>query len=44
MRRRDMATAVIDDKIFVIGDRDLNGKGSSVECFNDEENKWFVYS
>jgi N-acetylneuraminic acid mutarotase len=44
MKRCDMATAVIDDKIFVIGGTDRNGATNSVECFNDEENKWFVYS
>jgi hypothetical protein len=44
MERSDMATAVIDDKIFVIGGRDSNGKTNRVECFNDEENEWFVYS
>jgi N-acetylneuraminic acid mutarotase len=45
MRRSDMATAVIDDKIFVIGGRDYEYKTTNrVECFNDEENEWFVYS
>jgi kelch-like protein 10 len=44
MTRNYMATAVIDDKIFVIGGRDYNGRTNRVECFNDEENEWFVYS
>jgi N-acetylneuraminic acid mutarotase len=44
MKRTDMATAVIDDKIFVIGGGDHNGRTNSVECFSDEENEWFVYS
>jgi N-acetylneuraminic acid mutarotase len=44
MKRCDMATAVIDDKIFVIGGRDHNVTTNRVECFNDEENEWFVYS
>jgi hypothetical protein len=39
-----MATAVIDDKIFVIGGRDYNGPTNRVESFNDKENEWFVYS
>jgi kelch-like protein 10 len=43
-KRRDMATAVIDDKIFVIGGNNHNGTTNSVECFNDEENEWFVNS
>jgi N-acetylneuraminic acid mutarotase len=44
MRRSDMATAVIDDKIFVIGGTYCDVETKSVECFNDEKNKWFVYS
>jgi hypothetical protein len=45
MKRCDMATAVIDDKLFVIGGRDCNDEPTNrVECFNDEENEWFVYS
>jgi N-acetylneuraminic acid mutarotase len=44
MRRSDMATLVIDDKIFVIGGKYHNGATNRVECFNDEENEWFVYS
>jgi hypothetical protein len=44
MKRCDMATAVIDDKIFVIGGRDCNGPTNRVECFNGEENEWFVSS
>jgi N-acetylneuraminic acid mutarotase len=44
MRRCEMATAVIDDKIFVIGGRGYNGTTNRVECFNDEKNEWFVYS
>jgi kelch-like protein 10 len=44
MGRCHLATAVIDDKIFVIGGRDYNGSTNRVECINDEENKWFVYS
>jgi hypothetical protein len=44
MKRADMATAVIDDKIFVIGGRDYCKGTNRVECFNDEENEWFVYS
>jgi S-methylmethionine-dependent homocysteine/selenocysteine methylase len=45
MERCELATAVIDDTIFVIGGRDCNDKAMKrVECFNDEENEWFVYS
>jgi kelch-like protein 10 len=44
MERIDHATAVIDDKIFVIGGRSCNGLTNRVECFNDEKNEWFVYS
>jgi kelch-like protein 10 len=45
MERYDMATAVIDDKLFAIGGLDCTDEPTtSVECFNDEENKWFVYS
>jgi hypothetical protein len=45
MNRCDMASAVIDDKIFVIGGRVLMYEPTSrVECFNDEEYEWFVYS
>jgi hypothetical protein len=39
-----MATAVIDDKIFVTGGRHINGTTNRVERFKDEENEWFVYS
>jgi kelch-like protein 10 len=44
MERSNMATEVVDDKIFVIGGRYINGTTNRVECFNDEENEWFVYS
>jgi hypothetical protein len=44
MKRYDMATAVIDDKIFVIGGREYNGPTNHIEYFSDEENEWFVYS
>jgi kelch-like protein 10 len=44
MKRRRMATAVIDDKIFVIGGRHNDGTTKRVECFQHEENEWFVYS
>jgi N-acetylneuraminic acid mutarotase len=44
MERCEMATAVIDDKLFVIGGTVYNGITNRVECFNDEENEWFVYS
>jgi hypothetical protein len=45
MKRYNMATAVIDDKIFVIGGRDSNYNPTNrVECFSDEENEWYVYS
>jgi S-methylmethionine-dependent homocysteine/selenocysteine methylase len=44
MKRCDMATAAIGDKIFVIGGRECNETTNRVECFNDEENEWFVYS
>jgi kelch-like protein 10 len=41
MKRCYMATAVIDDKIFVIGGLGYMGDIIiSVECFNDEENEW----
>jgi hypothetical protein len=43
MSRSLLATAVIDDKIFVIGGRYFGETTNSVECF-DEKNKWFVYS
>jgi hypothetical protein len=43
MKRYGMATAVIDDKIFVIGGTDYNGVTNRVVCFSDEENEWFVY-
>jgi hypothetical protein len=44
MSRSLLATAVFHDKIFVIGGRYCNETTNSVECFNDEKNKWFVYS
>jgi N-acetylneuraminic acid mutarotase len=45
MGRCDMATAVIDDKIVVIGGTvRLFQPTNCVECFSDEENEWFVYS
>jgi kelch-like protein 10 len=44
MRRYSFATAVIDDRIFVIGGRDYTGPTNRVECLNDEESEWFVYS
>jgi N-acetylneuraminic acid mutarotase len=44
MNMADMATAVIDHKIFVIGGRDNYEGTNRVEYFNDEENEWFVYS
>jgi hypothetical protein len=44
VKRCEMATAAIDDKIFVIGGRDRYESTNRVECFNDEENEWFVYS
>jgi hypothetical protein len=44
VNRCGMATAVIDDKIFVIGGRNYNKTTNSIECFNDDENEWFVYS
>jgi hypothetical protein len=45
MRRYSLATAVIDDRIFVIGGRACNNQPMNrVECFNEEENEWFVYS
>jgi hypothetical protein len=45
MGRYKMATAVIDDKIFVIGGTvDILQPTNRVECFSDEENEWFVYS
>jgi N-acetylneuraminic acid mutarotase len=43
MQRCDMATAVIDDKIYVIGGSNRNEATNRVECYNDKENKWFVY-
>jgi hypothetical protein len=45
MKRKCMATAVIDDRIFVIGGIDYESEPTNrVEYFNDEENEWFVYS
>jgi S-methylmethionine-dependent homocysteine/selenocysteine methylase len=44
MERHDTATALFDNKIFVIGGSNNNGPTNRVECFNDEENEWFVYS
>jgi hypothetical protein len=44
VKRSEMATAAIDDKIFVIGGRDYYELTNRVECFNDVENEWFVYS
>jgi hypothetical protein len=44
-RRNGVTTAVIDDKIFAIGGTDCKNRATNrVECFNDEENEWFVYS
>jgi kelch-like protein 10 len=43
MKKCSMATAVIYDKIFVFGGKE-NKATNRVECFNDEENEWFVYS
>jgi kelch-like protein 10 len=41
MVRREKATAVIDDKIFVIGGRVGKFQTTNrVECFSDEENEW----
>jgi hypothetical protein len=39
-----MATAVIDDKIFVIGVKESYKTTNRVECLKDEENEWLVYS
>jgi hypothetical protein len=44
IKRCAMATAVIDDKIFVIGGIDNNVVMNRVESFSEEENKWFVNS
>jgi hypothetical protein len=45
MERCGMATAVIDDKIFVLGWKvGIFKQTNRVECFSDEENEWFVYS
>jgi hypothetical protein len=45
MKRYAMATAVIDDKIFVIGGRDCSYQPTNrIECFNEKEDEWFVYS
>jgi hypothetical protein len=45
VKRSGMATAVIDDKIFVIGGTDcINEPTNRDEYFNYEENEWFVYS
>jgi hypothetical protein len=44
-KRYAMATAVIDDKIFVIGGRGYTYEPTNrIECFNEEEDEWFVYS
>jgi hypothetical protein len=42
VKRCDMATAIIDDKIFVLGGIDYRKYKTTnrVECFEDEENKW----
>jgi hypothetical protein len=42
--RLSMTTAVIDDKIFVIGGDGIFNPTNRVEYFNEEEYKWFVYS
>jgi hypothetical protein len=45
MGRCHMATAVIDEKILVVGGRDYKDNPTNrVECFNAKKNKWFVYS
>jgi hypothetical protein len=43
-RRRNLATAVIDDKIFAVGGVSCFHPTNGVEYFNEEENKWFVSS
>jgi hypothetical protein len=42
MTRSRLATAAIDDKIFVIG-RSVHNGTNSVEWFNKKK-KWFVYT
>jgi hypothetical protein len=42
--RASMATAVVDGKIFVTGGGRPLVYNNSVECFNDEEIEWFVFS
>jgi hypothetical protein len=45
MKIYNMATAVIDDKIYVTGGAvGIFQPTNRVECFSDEENEWFVYS
>jgi hypothetical protein len=44
MKRCVMATAVIDDRIFVIGGECSYEPTNRVECFNDKEDEWLVYS
>jgi hypothetical protein len=44
LRRVGMATAVVDDKIFVIGGESHCDYTNSIEYFNEEEDTWFVYS
>jgi hypothetical protein len=44
MKRSDMPSAVINDKIFAIGGYSDFELRNHVEYFNEEENKWFVYS
>jgi hypothetical protein len=43
--RGDMATAVVDDKLYAIGgSQGLSGCTNRVEYFNEGENEWLVYS
>jgi hypothetical protein len=41
--RSSVATAVIDDMIFVIGGFDSGATTNHVEHFNEEDNEWLVY-
>jgi hypothetical protein len=41
--RQDLATAIIDDKIFAIGGINGSSRAGRVECFDKRTNEWFVY-
>jgi hypothetical protein len=42
--RSNIATAVIDDRIFAVGGYDGVNSTRYVEYFDENSNQWFVYS